>query len=206
MNRLYKACRWLLFFLSAAVWAAPASAHKVSVFAWVEGDTVQTQSKFSGGRYVNGGLIEVYGPTGDKLLEGRTDDQGRFGFTVPQRSDLRVVLSAGSGHANHWIVRAAELEAEPAANRPPPSPPAMPAATGAPTDPTESPCLDPSALEALIRTQLEKELAPLRAEVAEQAWGLRDILSGIGYILGLMGLASYLRYRKSIQGGEGSGK
>ncbi len=201
MNRLYKACRWLLFFFSAAVWAAPASAHKVSVFAWVEGDTIQTQSKFSGGRYVNGGLIEVYGPTGDKLLEGRTDDQGRFGFTVPQRSDLKVVLSAGSGHANHWIVRAEELGAEPASD---PSPPAMPVTTGA-ADPAESPCLDQSALETLIRTQLEKELAPLRAEVAEQAWGLRDILSGIGYILGLMGLASYLRYRKSTQGGEGSG-
>jgi hypothetical protein len=44
---------------------------------------------------------------------------------------------------------------------------------------------------------VEKELAPLKAQLAEQAWGLRDIVAGIGYILGLMGLASYVHYRKN---------
>ncbi len=192
------AWRRLVFSLPAilaVLWAVPASAHKVSVFAWVEGDTVQTQSKFSGGRYVNGGLIEVYDPAGRKLLEGRTDDAGRFSFAIPQRSDLKIVLTAGSGHGNQWTVRAAELGGDSGAGASPRSNPAAPAEP-MPDAAAGPPCLDRRELETIIRTQLEKELAPLRAAIAEQAWGLRDILSGVGYILGLMGLASYLHFRR----------
>ena len=32
--------------------AGPAAAHKVIVFAWVNGNTIHTESKFSGGRKV----------------------------------------------------------------------------------------------------------------------------------------------------------
>jgi hypothetical protein len=32
--------------------------------------------------------------------------------------------------------------------------------------------------------------------LADQPWGIRDVLGGIGYIIGLVGLASYLQYRR----------
>ena len=40
-----------------------AFAHKVTIFAWVEGDTVHTESKFSGGRVAKQAPIEVYDRT-----------------------------------------------------------------------------------------------------------------------------------------------
>ncbi|MCP4220930.1 MAG: hypothetical protein GY765_40250, partial [bacterium] len=58
----------------AVIVTAEAYAHKVIVFAWVDGDTIYTESKFSGGRKVKNGLIFVYGPKGKLLLEGKTDE------------------------------------------------------------------------------------------------------------------------------------
>jgi nickel transport protein len=49
-----------------------------------------------------------------------------------------------------------------------------------------------------VESAVEKKLAPIKAQLAEQAWGLRDIMAGIGYILGLVGLASYLHHRKMV--------
>ena len=83
-----------LFFLCAA----NASAHKVIVFAWVEGDTVYTESKFNGGKKVKGGQITVTDLQGSPLLTGQTDDQGKFSFRLPQKTAMKVELIAGMGH------------------------------------------------------------------------------------------------------------
>ena len=45
-----------------------AFAHRVNVFAWVEGDIVYTKSKFGGGREVKGGKIVVMDSLGNELL------------------------------------------------------------------------------------------------------------------------------------------
>jgi len=98
--------------------AMDASAHRVTVFAWVEGDTVRTTSQFSRNKKVHHGLIEVYdAATGEKFASGRTDDKGEFSFPVPEAarargSDLRVALQAGQGHAGEWIVPAQEYMAQ----------------------------------------------------------------------------------------------
>ena len=41
--------------------------HKVNIFAYVEGDTVYTESYFSDGKKVEGGVVEVYDSEGNKL-------------------------------------------------------------------------------------------------------------------------------------------
>ena len=67
-----------------------AMAHKVSVFAWVEGDTVYTLGKFSGGKKVKNGRIEVYDTEGKKLLDGLTNERGEFAFKIPQKTVTKV--------------------------------------------------------------------------------------------------------------------
>jgi nickel transport protein len=162
----------------------------VTVFAWVEGETVHTESKFSGGKKVKSGKIEVFDHLSRKVLEGTTDDQGYFAFPSPKDAQsLKIVLTAGMGHGNYWQITAHEL------GRPDPAPPAQP--SKAPPARDERTQLDAGALEQIVGRVVARELAPLKAQLAEQAWGLRDILAGIGYILGLMGLASYLHYRKT---------
>lgn len=178
--------------MALLLFSATAHAHKVNVFAWVEGGTVHTESKFSGGKKVKEGKIEVYNHLNQKVLEGATDDQGYFAFAIPKDArTLKVVLTAGMGHSNYWQITAEELGYEkndqPAVSAKPTPAPASNAQLQ----------LDKNALKQIVEHAVEKKLAPLRAQMAEQAWGFRDIVAGIGYILGLMGLASYIHHRKS---------
>ena len=174
-------------------------AHNVSLFAWVEDDHVFTQSKFSGGRWAKNARIEVYNASGEKLLEGRTDDQGRFAFRPPRPEALRIVLLAGSGHRGEWRVAAEEFGSAGGAERfagseagASPPPPATAPSSPVPPAPTAA------ELQALIEESLEKKLAPIRRQLAQLAQrpSLQDIIGGLGYIMGLVGLGAYLQSRR----------
>lgn len=175
-----------------------AQAHKVTVFAWTEGDRVFTESKFSGGKEVQSGKVEVFDSSGNLLLEGRTDDKGAFDFKTPAITDLKIVLTAGMGHQNSWLLSAAELgEGEPTPVATP-----EPAVLETPREkviPVAVPGLTAREIEAIVSRQLEQKIKPLvRMVAASQERGPtpRDIFGGIGYIIGLVGLGAYVRYRK----------
>ena len=182
----------LMLIIGMLLTPIPARAHKVTVFAWIETGTVFTESKFSGGRRVKAGKIEVFDHNRRLVAGGTTDDGGRFNFPVPAGAQtLDIVLTAGMGHTNHWTVTAEELgAAAPLAKA------IEPATVQAAPVMEDSPALDADTIEKIVERSLEKKLAPLKAQLAQQSWGLRDIVAGLGYILGLMGLASYLQHRK----------
>lgn len=171
-------------------------AHKVTIFAWVEGHTVFTESKFSGGRVARNARIEVYNMAGDKLLEGQTDDQGKFDFQPPQPEALRIVLLAGAGHRNEWRLAADEFGNGATAT---PTPKPVVAAAPVPTkDDRTAVSLSPGELQALVEQSLDKKLAPIlhRLGAVDAGPSLSDIIGGIGYIIGLVGLAAYLQSRR----------
>jgi len=100
----------LIFILMST---SPVWAHKVYVFAWVENGTVYTESNFGGHHPVHGGAIKVVDQKGQVLLQGKTDDHGKFNFAVPSKvtSDLLIKLDATMGHQAHWTLTRAELTA-----------------------------------------------------------------------------------------------
>ena len=175
--------------------AVPARAHKVNVFAYAEGDSVYTESYFNDGKKCKNSTITVYTRSDEKLLEGTTDDQGLFAFPIPRREELKIVLSASMGHRAEYVVARREV-----------------AGVGAPP-PEETPVVQDSALRETpapaqedisraVDQALARRLSPLveavhRLEKKQEQSGLRDIIGGIGYIAGLMGLLYYLRSRKS---------
>ena len=166
-------------------------AHKVSVFAWVEGDAVHVEGYFAGGKKAHDSLVEVFNPAGAKLLQGKTDDKGQFSFTVPEKTDLRIVLTASMGHKNDFIVTAGEF----AQDTPLPSP----SLTNNIENPSAPPATDLSRLEAMIDQALDRKLAPLTKAIRDsQKKGptVTEIIGGIGYIVGLMGLVMYFNNRK----------
>ncbi|EHJ46638.1 hypothetical protein DFW101_0621 [Solidesulfovibrio carbinoliphilus subsp. oakridgensis] len=118
---------------------AGARAHRVNVFAYVEGDTVHVECGYSRSDRVRFGDIEVADPaTKEVFLTGKTDDKGNFSFPVPpaaraRHADLQILLRAGEGHQNDWMVKAEEyLTATPGASALPLQPTAPPASTEAP--------------------------------------------------------------------------
>lgn len=102
-------------FAAAVIMAAtilrvnPAQAHKVNIFAYAEGGTVYSESYFPDGKTVQDGTVEVYDSQGQKLLEGKTDQNGKFSFPVPKKDDLKIVINASMGHKSEFVLKKDEL-------------------------------------------------------------------------------------------------
>lgn len=184
----------------------PALAHKVTLFAWVEGDIIHTQSKYMGGKRPKQGQIEVFEPNGNLLLMGKTDDQGRFSFKTPQKTDLQIVLTTEPGHRAVWNLLKNEF---------------MASGNGAPDkqisdqnsadigNPNQDPAghyglsiynMSKEELTNLIEGILDNKLVLLKQQVRSmqtERISLKDVVGGIGYILGLVGLVAYLKNRPS---------
>ena len=190
------------------IFVGSASAHRVNVFAWVDGGTIYVESKFAGGKMVKDAKIRVLDPKGVELLAGRTNDQGEFSFKVPKPTDLKILIVAGQGHQGQWTIRAAELTD-------------MPSKTASETkaenvmqsDQNDSVALksvdsktavpaiaiEPNELEAIIESILDKKLKPITrmlADIRQTGPSVEDIFAGIGYIFGLVGIAAYVHSRK----------
>ncbi|MBU2521314.1 MAG: hypothetical protein KKD50_03690 [Proteobacteria bacterium] len=207
-------CRRLLvylFFLSIFIFSdIPAFAHKVSIFAWVEGDTVYTQSKFSRGKKTKEAPVIVFDLEGNKLLEGKTDDNGEFSFKIPKKTALKVVLKASMGHMAEWKIPLEEInpgvvskgsttesdvkDSYEAASHSPVDVPG-----GNPPLSFESYGISRQEIKKLIDESLDRKLAPIMnmlADSYEDGPSLTEIISGIGYIFGLVGVAMYFTSRR----------
>lgn len=201
----------LLFFAAFAGMTEAALAHRVNVFAYVDGGEIQVECRFSRSQKVrNGKLVITDAETGAVLLEAVTDEEGRFRFRPPDAflnagHGLNIRLDAGEGHRDDWKISAKELRALSADAGPsvgaeagPPS--RREAAVGAAAKPaTPAAAVDAAELEAVIGRVIDEKLAPIRRALAEQREdgpGLRDVVGGIGWILGLLGLAAYMKYRR----------
>ena len=204
-TRISKATVFFLFIVLYLAMTAPcALAHKVLLTAYVEGDTVFVESGFSDGTPCRNGRIEVFDPSGNKLLEGKTNENGDFSFKPPQKTDLKVVLNAGMGHRGEYMVTADELQdvvVGDQATRAEPMP-APTAETRKPGEASETVArIDPKEIEVIVDRVIQKRLRPLIQLVAKSqrktGFSPTEIFGGIGYIFGLMGVAMYFRYRKS---------
>jgi nickel transport protein len=179
--------------------AADAEAHKISVFAWVEGDRIHGQSKFSGGRKPKNASVIVTDLNGRELLKTRTNDEGEFSFAIPHKTDLRIQLLAGPGHQGEWRIAAEELDAsEIIPDRTPPAETQKSSPPDLPPHPDQT-TVDMQALQEMLEKTLDQKLRPVlnKLTVAQtRKVSLQDIIGGIGYILGLMGIAMYFKSRQ----------
>ncbi len=183
-----------------------ALAHKVMVFAWVEGDTVLGESKFSGGKKVQNSEIIVWDLNGRELLRTRTNEKGEFSFPIPEKTAMRIELIAGMGHKSEWTIPLEDL-GETVTTKSAPKKQIEPQAPRADPDSgqeAQTPAsIDPAQLEAMVEKAvtraLNKKITPLTKMVANLEHNdpsMHEILGGIGYIFGLMGAAMYVSSRK----------
>lgn len=213
--------RSYMFFFLIFVLIPDAEAHRVNIFAYVEGHEVVVQCGFSRSNPVRHGQIEVYDQQGTLLLQGQTDQKGHFRFPVPQaaldnKSDLTIRILAGEGHENEWIIEQSELTALQLSSTMPASPDpsgtdklgtdeavldsALPQVfSKADQEHDSSITLSRHELEAIIHHALDVQLAPIKRAVLEKSGpGLTEIIGGIGWILGLAGLAAYFKGRPRV--------
>ena len=141
----------------------------------------------------------VYDLEGKQLLSGKTDAQGEFSFKVLGKTGLKIVIQAGMGHRGEWTIPAGDIaplepKSEPAVSQETPS------ITSKPQIEASSVNLD--QMREVIEQSLDRRLGPvfkMFAESQDKAPTLHDILGGIGYIFGLLGLAAYIHFRRETR-------
>lgn len=176
-----------------------AMAHRVNVFAWVEGDSIHTESKFSGGKRVKEGEVIVYDLKGNKLLSGKTNQEGEFSFKIPQKTAMKIVLRAGMGHMGEWTVPLNEIDPQQSGAD---ATAAQKVKSEAPEPEVVKPTVDLNQMRHALEQSLDRRLSPVLkrlAEAQDKGPTLRDVLGGIGYILGLMGLVAYIHFRRKVR-------
>ena len=183
----------LLALLPALLLPCAALAHRVNIFAWVEGGDILVECGFKRSNPARNSEIAVFDAIdGRTLLTTRTDDDGRCRFPIPiaaREHGLRIRVNAGEGHQNEWNMSPREFGA----------PDPFPSAAPLPEAKAPAPSVGVTAEEirAIVDTSLEAKLAPLRAALAlREEPSLADIIGGLGWILGLTGIALHLTGRR----------
>ncbi len=90
---------------------APAFAHSIKVSAYARGGSVFVAGHYPDDRPVANGRVLVEDSTGEELLEGRTDENGRFRFPIPKIDTLRITVGDMLGHRATVRLRQSVLEA-----------------------------------------------------------------------------------------------
>ncbi len=162
-------------------------AHKVNLFTYVEADTVFVEGYFSDGGKAQNSAVTVHAESGDLLLDGVTDSEGQFSFVLPQQRSIMVVLNAGMGHRAEQSLALVESEGEGESAE---LVPILQSATTAATDLQQ--------LKPLIKQAVAEAIKPLVRELSEYKnhASMSEIIGGIGYIFGVLGLLAYFQARK----------
>lgn len=168
-------------------------AHKVNIFAYVEGDTVYTESYFPDGTKVKDGIVEVYDSQGTKLLEGKTDENGEFNFKPPKKDDLKIVLIASMGHKNSYTLSADELAGIIASEKAQEPESIESEKNFLPNQ------INLEQIKRIIDSSLDERLKPIMKQLTkaqQKEVSFIEVIGGIGYIFGIMGIILYFANKK----------
>ena len=138
--------------------------------------------------------IEVFDNNGEKLLTGKTDSQGMFSFQLPKKRGLKIVLRTPEGHRSEFNLKAGEVPVKGGQQEGGHTEKDLPI--------VPVPCMSSGEIKAVIEEVLDEKLEPMQKRLAEsqkRGPGITEILGGIGYIVGLMGIAIYFSNRKKAQ-------
>jgi nickel transport protein len=213
--RMFAVC--MVAVIGTCLLTVQAQAHKVNVFAYVEGDRVVVEAYFSANVKARDCLVTVLDEKGKKLHEGKTDQNGTYSFKLADLSalsdGLKIALDVGEGHKAEYTLSASDLPSsskkdEPAKEQPQKNEPPKNQSLNSPQTPVtgSTQVVDQAALTAALDTVLDKKLEPIvrmlgkqEKLLLEEKYGgpkLHDIIGGIGWIMGLAGLTAFFLGRK----------
>ena len=186
-----------------------ALAHRLVVSAFAEGRSIRGSAYLSGGTRLKGATVRVLDGEGRELGRTETDPQGGFSYTAQTRRDHVLVVQTGAGHRATCTVKASELPR----SLPSPGDRAGKGAEGGDhpdregdEEGGEKSAADsaPSRadIQKMVREAVGRQIRPLRRDVQRYRSEVRftDIVGGIGYIFGVMGLILYLKSKGRCEG------
>lgn len=169
----------LVLALVLGAFVQPCLAHRVKTFAYLSSDgSVHTETYFTDGTKVKDARVLVYdGQKGELILEGKTDENGRFVFKPPYIAKLNIVVEAEMGHKSQATLDLSETK---------------------PAEVKEE-VKTPEGVD--ISKVIEEKLKPIeetlmRLEERLSRPSISEIFGGIGYIFGIFGVWAMLLSRR----------
>ncbi len=184
---------------------AVSHAHRVNVFAWFNGEKVVGKAYYSNGRPAEHAKIEIIGTRTGSRLSCITDEKGGFSFKPPGKDTYRLILHAGQGHRATTLVNVrideqtknqdnshnkgkglSKLQGNGGFS----------SVEGVSKD--TSSCKD---IEKAVDKVLKVRLQPVYKAIEDMAISqsrvkVKDVVSGLGYIIGIMGIWAYMSSRR----------
>ncbi len=209
-------CPLLASVMLALLMTTPSFGHRVSVFAYAEGDRIMVDGYFGGKAKAANSVVEIFGSDGAKLLEGKTDVNGAYSFKVTDvlqtKTDLRIVLHTTDGHRAEYTLRMADLPAILTEQSPSvQTQEATESTSGSVKQSAQRlPAADNVVLKRVVEEALDAKLDPIVRTLTQQQKMLteqkdrgptiREIFGGIGWIVGIVGVAAYFMSRNRLRG------
>ncbi len=181
-----------------------AYAHKVNIYAYAEDGMVYSESYFVDGSKCKNSILEVFDEKDKtKLLEGKTDDEGKFSFKIPKATSLKLVLHASMGHQAEFIIgedevrEAMGIKIQKSEVRSQKSEKEVKKVRSLEEEKA-------SELEAIVESAVEKKLQPVMrtlVKIQENSGkpSFTEIIGGIGYIIGILGIIAYFKAKNEIK-------
>ena len=146
-------------------------AHSTSLFAEYHGNLLKGRA-YSGAHGISGATVYISTVDHKALGNVQTDDNGNFEIKLESRIPVECVLKLSDGHGARYVVSIDE-DHQTAQDHHSPG--------------------NSASIE-----ELHEELDQLKQLIHEQAHhnGIRDIVGGIGYILGIAGIVVLLKNKK----------
>lgn len=189
-TRLLQVISFLLLLIANNV-----HAHKVNMFTYAEGEEIYVEGYFTDGKAAMNSEVMVYDSSGNELWKGNTDEEGQLSFPIPAQVDLRIVLRADQGHQTEYTLSMAEITGVEETE--------STSATGDHSEQSEitagtSTAMNQKGLEHTVEKAVGKAIRPVMRSIDElkESKSLSDILGGIGFIFGIMGIFFYMKARK----------
>jgi len=164
-----------------------AFAHKVKIFATAEGNMVTGTVYFPGGGKAQNVIVSVLDAKDNHLGQTVTDDIGKFAYTIQHNCGHIFLVDTGDGHRARFIIEREELSGD------------MSELGNLCTKDSCAAVLSEQPLtEEIISKIVSRQVRPLREQLEqyEETIRMRDIIGGIGYIVGIMGLLALFLKKK----------
>ncbi len=186
----------LITLIACFIFAHSALAHKLNVFTYVEGKQVFVEGYFADGKRAKNSQVKVYNDKREIVTEGMTNEEGEFSFFTPEVTTLRIHLDAGMGHAAEYTLSASEFNVTGSSDER--TTLSSQAALSATTNDMQN-IASHDEIKVLVEQAVSSAVKPLVREIAElkNKTNFSDIVGGIGFILGALGLFAYLKARKT---------
>ena len=199
-------CRVAIPTILLLLFTVSGRAHKVNVFAYVQGDKVVVEGYFGGNVKAQDSPVEVFDRDGKKILEGKTDTNGMYSFKLADlpsmKGDVKIVLGAGMGHRADFTLSATDLPASlrQAQTARPESGGKAASASALVAAPSVQ-LQNVPELKKMLEQALDRKIQPLISmlgnqhkllmEQKDRGPTIAEIVGGIGWILGIVGVAGY---------------